>query len=308
MIKKFVWGSKIRKIDAGLYILPKTTQISSPHISGDKQRSTPLKGKPRVERFRYKCQKCKIRLERTHKEIDALKHPSLCQGCVLSLHRSKPTVSPERIIRLAKSGKFTTQQCVADEVGLSRERVRQVLKREKVRFGQQRGSDLIWPCPDCDETITLSYGNRNKWGHMPAHCRRCADGYCYRGHKKNTKNTYINANGSHTCRVCARIKAQRIVRYRICIDCKKEIPVTYNSDRTAKSLGNKLERCQSCTGRYAATIVGHKTQTHCKRGHLFDEKNTYHWKGTRHCRACIRIREHIRKAKKKDTWGERDEN
>lgn len=26
--------------------------------------------------------------------------------------------------------------------------------------------------------------------------------------------------------------------------------------------------------------------THCKHGHLFDEKNTYRWKGERHCRRC----------------------
>lgn len=28
------------------------------------------------------------------------------------------------------------------------------------------------------------------------------------------------------------------------------------------------------------------TQTHCERGHLFDDKNTYYWRGRRHCRLC----------------------
>lgn len=31
-------------------------------------------------------------------------------------------------------------------------------------------------------------------------------------------------------------------------------------------------------------------QTHCKRGHLFDEANTYRRRGSRECRACIASR------------------
>ena len=31
-------------------------------------------------------------------------------------------------------------------------------------------------------------------------------------------------------------------------------------------------------------------KTHCKRGHPFDEQNTYHHGGLRHCRACRRER------------------
>jgi len=29
-------------------------------------------------------------------------------------------------------------------------------------------------------------------------------------------------------------------------------------------------------------------KTHCKRGHAFDEANTYHYRGSRHCRTCRR--------------------
>lgn len=35
---------------------------------------------------------------------------------------------------------------------------------------------------------------------------------------------------------------------------------------------------------------GSTGQTHCKRGHPFDEENTYRYKGARACRACMRLR------------------
>jgi hypothetical protein len=31
-------------------------------------------------------------------------------------------------------------------------------------------------------------------------------------------------------------------------------------------------------------------KTHCKRGHAYDDVNTYHWNGNRKCRACKRAR------------------
>ena len=38
-------------------------------------------------------------------------------------------------------------------------------------------------------------------------------------------------------------------------------------------------------------------QTHCKRGHEFNEANTYVWRGNRICRACGRERWHTYKAR-----------
>lgn len=36
----------------------------------------------------------------------------------------------------------------------------------------------------------------------------------------------------------------------------------------------------------AAGTHNHARKTHCKRGHPFDEANTYHYRGRRRCRAC----------------------
>ncbi len=30
----------------------------------------------------------------------------------------------------------------------------------------------------------------------------------------------------------------------------------------------------------------HRSDTHCRRGHPFDEDNTYWWRGKKHCRTC----------------------
>lgn len=42
-------------------------------------------------------------------------------------------------------------------------------------------------------------------------------------------------------------------------------------------------------------------KTHCKRGHLYDEANTYRIHGSRHCRACNRLAVAARKARLKAT-------
>lgn len=44
---------------------------------------------------------------------------------------------------------------------------------------------------------------------------------------------------------------------------------------------NVIERGQGPVARQSR-------QTHCKRGHPFDEENTYHNRGKRYCRACVR--------------------
>lgn len=41
---------------------------------------------------------------------------------------------------------------------------------------------------------------------------------------------------------------------------------------------------------YTSRKNGNTDKTHCIRGHIFDEKNTYWYKGHRSCRKCINIR------------------
>lgn len=155
---------------------------------------------------------------------------------------AKTPVAPDLIVSLAQSGKYTTQKCVADRVGLSRERVRQVLAQRGVRFGQQKGKPLSWPCPECNQKITRPYGQRNYWKHMPAHCRSCASNYCRRGHR-------IYRDGGRRCKACERLRNTRVVRIRVCPDCRLDVPVTVGSERVAKSRQGAPKRCRPCQAR-----------------------------------------------------------
>ena len=43
--------------------------------------------------------------------------------------------------------------------------------------------------------------------------------------------------------------------------------------------------------------ASHAAKTHCPRGHCYDEKNTWHHRGERHCRACNREKQAERRAR-----------
>jgi len=42
-------------------------------------------------------------------------------------------------------------------------------------------------------------------------------------------------------------------------------------------------------------------KTSCLAGHVFDEANTYFWRGERHCRACRRAADRLRHARRRQT-------
>jgi len=46
----------------------------------------------------------------------------------------------------------------------------------------------------------------------------------------------------------------------------------------------KVEKTETC---WLWIGARESRQTHCKRGHPFDEENTYRNKGKRYCRACL---------------------
>ena len=146
-----------------------------------------------------------------------------CLPCAKRLQRREnPTT--KRIITAVKSGKYTTQTCVAMEVGVSRERVRQILNAEGYsEFGHRVGFRLEWPCPECREEISLRRYELQALVHMPAHCRSCAKKYCQREHLRSE-----HTDKWGTCRLCVKIWQQRIVEIRTCERCGKDLPISRN--------------------------------------------------------------------------------
>ncbi len=124
-----------------------------------------------------------------------------------------------RIVAAAEIGKYKNMTCIADEVGVSRERVRQVLNAiGHTEFGRLR---LEWPCPDCGSLVGISRAQLDRTRHMPAHCRKCASAYCRREHLRS-KNT----NKSGYCLACIRLRSKHVVEVRTCLECGKNLEIT----------------------------------------------------------------------------------
>ncbi len=126
----------------------------------------------------------------------------------------------DRIVRLAKSGRFTQQTCVADEVGVSREYVRQVLNAAGgfEGFGDRAGLRFEWDCPGCGELISLRRAELKALIRMPAHCRKCAALYCGR-ELHLMSETRISK--THGCSTCWNTHMREIVETRPCERCGK---------------------------------------------------------------------------------------
>ena len=145
---------------------------------------------------------------------------------------------------------------------------------------------LIGPIPD---DLTLDHikdrcGNKNcvkviANEHGPAHLepvtlrvniQRGGNGqktHCKRGHEFTPENIYVMRNDGRSCRACMKVHdANRRARHRS--PDTPPNPVALNREKT-----------------------------HCKRGHPFDEANTYHKPdGNRACRTCNREKMQRRRA------------
>lgn len=80
--------------------------------------------------------------------------------------------------------------------------------------------------------------------------------HCPKGHEYTEENTYLDA-GARKCKVCVRARNR-------------------DAQLAAPARGPRAD--------------GIYCQTHCKRGHEFNEANTYWYRGGRICRACQRMR------------------
>ena len=128
------------------------------------------------------------------------------------------SLTAQRIVAAAESGKHKNMAFIARAVGVSRERVRQVLNAAgHTNFGP-RHVRLQWSCPDCGKTIDM--GASQMPVHMPKHCRDCAKTYCRGGHLLSKHAP------EGRCRVCKSIQRRRIVEVRTCKECGKDLEIS----------------------------------------------------------------------------------
>lgn len=181
-----------------------------------------------------------------------------------------PTVAKVRT--LAATGEYASMAALAHDVGVTRERVRQIIRSENIPW-RDFHVILKWTCPGCGCAISIP---RSVWKqlykHMPAHCRACAAVYrtkfCKRGH---LRSEHMAPNGQ--CYTCANILRGCVVERRSCVDCGKELPITRNAMSQIKIGRATGERCRHCQGVRLSTT--HKKKTHCLRGHARTPENVY---------------------------------
>ena len=136
-------------------------------------------------------------------------------------------------------------QCLGQVVGLSRERVRQIIKEQKLPYRSKKGPNpivLTWPCPQCGKPA------KSKTGFVVDRratvlCNDCVHGqgeFCKKGHLNPPR--YKNG----CCKLCIRAKQNRIVEGRPCVVCGKLRNISYGHRSIAKINNLPNTRCRNC--------------------------------------------------------------
>ena len=80
----------------------------------------------------------------------------------------------ERLVRLVEQGEVINQACAARVLGVSKERVRQIVNAEGLALGRrmQPNTLITWPCPNCGKSVEMWTTQRNH--RKGAYCPPCA--------------------------------------------------------------------------------------------------------------------------------------
>lgn len=197
-------------------LLPEAKRLSWPrYLYARTYRNPYVKAKKKSHKPQPRCIDCATLIKNSG---------SRCRRCYgISQRGMRPnnTTTP-RVLAAVKSGKFTTQTCVATEVGVSRERVRQILNASgDTEFGH-RILRFEWLCPECEIPISLTRYQLARLVHMPAHCRPCAKKYCWKG--EHLLSEHANKNGA--CKPCGNAYRREIVEVRTCAECGKDLEIS----------------------------------------------------------------------------------
>ena len=80
----------------------------------------------------------------------------------------------ERLVRLVEQGEVINQACAARVLGVTKERVRQIVNAEGLALGRrmQPNTLITWPCPNCGTSVEMWTVRRQK--RRSAYCTSCA--------------------------------------------------------------------------------------------------------------------------------------
>ncbi len=123
------------------------------------------------------------------------------------------STTTERLIRLVERGEVNSQACAGRVLGVTRERVRQIVNKEGLKLGRrvQPNTLIEWPCPDCDKPVQM--WTRVRMYRKTVHCASCRTRrakekeYCHRGHPMAETRRRFPCGATH-CLSCNRINAR----------------------------------------------------------------------------------------------------
>jgi predicted RNA-binding Zn-ribbon protein involved in translation (DUF1610 family) len=167
----------------------------------------------------------------------------------------------EQLKEIIDAGVCTTQLEAAKIIGISRERVRQIVKKQGWEFGKKMTpfKEILWPCPDCGTEVRSDSSHINQ--RKTSYCQPCA--------------------AHHT----SHMQASEMF---ICPDCG-EILIFTKQEAARRA----TQHCRKCLSRIRKQELGTRTfpVTECLYGHPYDEKNTRRYGMIKICAICQRDRQ-----------------
>ncbi len=157
---------------------------------------------------------------------------------------AKRGVTVARVTELAATGEYETLTAMAKVVGVTTERVRQIVRQHEIPW-QDFFVRLEWECPGCGGWIRVPRSTWEHWGYMLANCRACAKEdrrkFCIRGHLRAD-----NMNDYHGCLVCIRERARCVIEVRACEICHGSLNISrgaLNQEQMGNGVGKYHYDC-----------------------------------------------------------------
>ncbi len=198
--------------------------------------------------------------------------------------------STDHVRILVDSGKFETMADMGRTVGITTERVRQIIKDHDIHWVPTRGR-LEWDCPGCGTPISIRRSEK-KVLYWPAHCQSCRveltkKFYRVCKHPKTPENTT-----GQGCRICVHSRAHCIVETRECMACGDPLEISRGAAaqiRNGHSIGMFHWDCYITLPKNG---IRGGTQSHCGWGHKMSGDNLRHYgkDKARVCGACAKRR------------------
>ena len=136
-----------------------------------------------------------------------------------------------------------TMACLGQAIGVSKERVRQIIQKKNLPYRSKHNPNilLIWPCLQCGKEIKRMSTFIPRYKSVL--CGDCSTGrgrFCKAGHKDPLRNK------RGQCLLCRAAYRNHIVETKPCVVCGRMRNITYGLDKLSKSVGYPNECCKQC--------------------------------------------------------------